>query len=410
MARLVAFSDMSFDEHDLALRSGTNVERLRRMVELGIVPPPSEDGSFRPKDVLRVRLGLALEGSGISLEDLGRGIAEGAVSFGFTDLALAEPVGLMGRSYAEYAKELGLSHPFVERVRSALGVLDPHMDDPARDDDAEILRIAAAALALGITEESAIRTARVFSENIRRIVDLELELVRGDIENPMLMSGLTEQQVLDRMALARSQLEPFTARILELLHRQYEERAFFQDVIERLEAALEKAGVAQPKRVHPPAIAFLDLTGYTHLTEEVGDALAAELSGRLADLVQETAQRHGGWPVKLLGDGVMFHFPDPLGGVRCALELVERTPQAGLPRSRVGLTSGPVVVRDGDYFGRTVNVAARIADYARPGEVLVTDDVVLVGRVDGVAFREIGEVELKGVAEPVRLHRAVRAS
>jgi adenylate cyclase len=71
---------------------------------------------------------------------------------------------------------------------------------------------------------------------------------------------------------------------------------------------------------------------------------------------------------------------------------------------RVGLHAGPVLVQEGDYYGQTVNIAARIADYARPGEVLVSQAVVdAAGDVD-VAFNEIGPVELKGVSEAVRLH------
>jgi adenylate cyclase len=73
----------------------------------------------------------------------------------------------------------------------------------------------------------------------------------------------------------------------------------------------------------------------------------------------------------------------------------------------VGVHAGPVVFRDGDYFGRTVNVAARITDYARPREVLVSDAVVTsVGESQDVAFDPIGPVALKGVSEPVVLHAA----
>src|SRR5712691_13190984 len=122
------------------------------------------------------------------------------------------------------------------------------------------------------------------------------------------------------------------------------------------------------------------------------------------------ARRHGGRPVKWLGDGVMFHFPQPAGAVTCALDLIEEAPAAGMPPAHVGVNAGPVIFRDGDYFGRTVNVAARIAAYAGPGQVLVSDEVIEAGPAGAVAFEEIGPVALKGVALPVRLHRAVRAS
>ena len=112
--------------------------------------------------------------------------------------------------------------------------------------------------------------------------------------------------------------------------------------------------------------------------------------------------------MKWLGDGVMFHFPDPGQAVLCGVEMVEQAPASGLPQAHVGVNAGPVVFRDGDYFGRTVNVAARIAGRAGPSEVLVSQDVVELAGADGLRFEEIGPVELKGVTHPVVLHRALR--
>jgi adenylate cyclase len=105
----------------------------------------------------------------------------------------------------------------------------------------------------------------------------------------------------------------------------------------------------------------------------------------------------------------MFHFRDPGPGVVAALEMVEGAEDAQLPPAHVGLHAGPVLFQEGDYFGRTVNVAARIADYARRGEVLVTDEVVQASAVNGVEFEPIGPVELKGLTEAVSLHVARRA-
>jgi class 3 adenylate cyclase len=171
---------------------------------------------------------------------------------------------------------------------------------------------------------------------------------------------------------------------------------------------MEEAGFERTRTVKPPAIAFLDLTGYTRLTEERGDEVAAELAAGLAGLVQRESQRRGGRPVKWLGDGVMFHFPDPGQAVLCGVEMVEQAPASGLPQAHVGVNAGPVVFRDGDYFGRTVNVAARIAGRAGPSEVLVSQDVVEVAGAEGLRFEEVGSVELKGVTRPVVLHRALR--
>ena len=112
--------------------------------------------------------------------------------------------------------------------------------------------------------------------------------------------------------------------------------------------------------------------------------------------------------MKWLGDGVMFYFPDPGESVLAALDMVEGVATHALPPARVGIQAGPVVFQEGDYFGRTVNVAARIAEYARPGEVLVTQDVVDAADGTSITFTEIGPVELKGVSGTLLLHTARR--
>jgi adenylate cyclase len=135
--------------------------------------------------------------------------------------------------------------------------------------------------------------------------------------------------------------------------------------------------------------------------------MAAELAASLAQLVR-ASQGHGGRPVKWLGDGVMLYFKDPGRAVLGAVEMVERAPAVGLPPARCGLDAGPVIFQDGDYFGRTVNNAARIAAYARSGEVLVSQEVVETSTIDGLVFTNVGDVELKGVSQPIRLHAVSR--
>ena len=102
----------------------------------------------------------------------------------------------------------------------------------------------------------------------------------------------------------------------------------------------------------------------------------------------------------------MFYFDDPGQGVRAALEMVDGLPAAGLPPAHVGLHAGPVLFQEGDYFGQTVNLSARIADYARPGEVLVSKEVADASTEHGISFADIGPVELKGVSGAIPLLRA----
>jgi len=149
------------------------------------------------------------------------------------------------------------------------------------------------------------------------------------------------------------------------------------------------------------------LTGYTQLTEERGDAAAAQVAGRLAALVTDIARRRGGRPVRWLGDGGMFHFREATMAVLAGLDVVERAPAAGLPAAHVGIHTGPVISQDGDVYGRTVNLAARIASYAQAGQVVVSEDTAKQsGQDDALRFEPLGPVELKGVARPLALYRA----
>jgi adenylate cyclase len=108
--------------------------------------------------------------------------------------------------------------------------------------------------------------------------------------------------------------------------------------------------------------------------------------------------------VKWLGDGVMFYFRKPADAVLAALDMATAVGRHDLPPAHVGIHAGPVIFQEGDYFGRTVNLASRIAEYARPGEVLVSQEVVDAAEDGPVTFTEVGPVQLKGVGGPLRLH------
>ncbi len=106
----------------------------------------------------------------------------------------------------------------------------------------------------------------------------------------------------------------------------------------------------------------------------------------------------------------MFYFDEPAQAVMAALDMVVALREAGLPPAHVGIASGEVLFQQGDYYGQTVNLAARIADFARPGEVLVSQAVVDAGGHSSVTFGDIGPVELKGVSEAVRIQVARAAA
>jgi class 3 adenylate cyclase len=194
---------------------------------------------------------------------------------------------------------------------------------------------------------------------------------------------------------------------LVAIYNRHRQHVWSEHSIGRAEEILDRAGLYQrPSRT--PAICFVDLTGYTRLTEEQGDEAAARLASNLATLVDDISRRHGGRPIRWLGDGGMFQFKEPNAAVLAALEMVEGAPTTGLPPTHIGIQAGPVVFQDGDVYGRTVNIAARIAARAEAGEVLTSEETVQQVETSEVRFERIGSVELKGVARPVVLYRASR--
>ena len=202
-------------------------------------------------------------------------------------------------------------------------------------------------------------------------------------------------------------MAPLVRATLAAIYERHRQHVWAQHSVETAEAVLERAGLYQ-RAERTPTICFVDLTGYTRLTEEQGDEAAAQLAARLSALVDAVALRHRGRPVRWLGDGGMFLFPEATAAVRAALEMSEGAPAAGLPTTHIGIQSGPVVFQDGDVYGRTVNVASRIADLAEAGDVLTTEETMRQVEDAEIEWALVGPAELKGVAAPVTLYRASR--
>jgi adenylate cyclase len=390
---------------ELAGQSGSTVEDLARLTELGIIPAGSH-GAFSPEDVSRVRLAFALGREGIGLERLAKAIAEGTFSLQWFHGMLPPPIPLLPETFGEVVDSVGLGFELADRLYSLFGLATPPVDSPVREDDAQLLETGGETLAiLGGDSEKLVAAARYFGDNLRRIAASQVAFFSQEVLEPLLASGQPMEFVIRTADQVADNVVPAGKRLVSWLHARQFEAHIVQSFVQLAEGALHAAGLEPAQTGVVPAIAFLDLQGYTRLTEDAGDEAATRLAIDLEELVARTAQPMGGRPVKFLGDGVMFHFPDAAHTVACGLALVERATQLGLPAARVGAHAGPVVFRDGDYFGGTVNVAARICDYARPKEVLVSDTVRTAsgGRDLPFLFEDIGPIQLKGVREPVRL-------
>ncbi len=396
----------TYDLVEAAKRSGLDVDELNRLVELGILTPDAEE-RFSPGDLRRAALVKSLVASGIQLDGLGAAIRGGQVSLAFLDAPAFERFSALGgATFAELAERTGVPIELLMFIREAAGSVPPLPDDRVREEELAYVEMIEGEVRAGFHHAAIQRLIRVQGDSLRRVAETEAAMWQSEVIEPATRAGKRPDEILgaefgDRMSV-------LTERAMIGMYHIQQTQAWTANLIEGVEMMLTSAGLHR-RLDHPPAMCFLDITGYTSLTQERGDAAAADLAERLGEVVQRTSVRHGGRAVKWLGDGVMLHFPNPGPGVLAALEMVEGVAGAGLPPAHVGLHAGPVIFQEGDYYGQTVNVASRIADYARPSEVIVSQEVVDASAGAAVAFREVGPVELKGVAGAMRLHTASRS-
>jgi class 3 adenylate cyclase len=398
----------TYTRDEAATRAGLEPDYLARLIELGILTPTPDD-RLTKGDIRRAQMVETLEQAGIGLEGLASGVKNGYLSLGFMDSPMYERFAtLSDETFAQLSERTGLPVELLMVIREATGGAMPVPGDRVREDEFAVVPLIATQVAMGFRPRAIERGLRVIGESLRRSAETESDAWSTELMEPILSRGgkpadLTELSTSDKsLAMDRASDEA----LLAIWHAQ-QARSWTSNIIGGFEGALTGAGLlSKPQR--PPAICFLDITGYTRLTGEHGDEAAASLAEGLARLVHRSSLERGGRPVKWLGDGVMVYFRDPGPGVLAALDMVDGVASAGLPPAHVGLHAGPVLFQEGDYFGQTVNLAARIADYARPGEVLVTSEVVELSTDAGATFTEIGPVELKGISEVVQLHAAHR--
>jgi adenylate cyclase len=155
---------------------------------------------------------------------------------------------------------------------------------------------------------------------------------------------------------------------------------------------------------------FADLAGFAALTEAHGDEQAAYLAHEFESAAARLLPRPGAEQIKTIGDALMLRVETPAGAVKLGLALTrDLLAECGYPTIRVGVYHGPAVHRADDWFGATVNLAARVSGLARGGDVLLTDATrEAAGDVDGVQFEAHGIYRLRNIGEPVKVFSASR--
>lgn len=384
----------------LALEAGTSAEAVARLIDGGMLQRDA-DGLHAIEDVPRVRLATALAEGGIDFDDLLALIRSGEFGLDWVARlwAVAEPTG---RTFEAFAAPLGGGADHLRSVYAAFGLaIPPPATMTRRDEELAIGAFIDFWTAIDDDPESQLRAARIAGEGIRRIQEATQDLF-DELGGPpvfRLRRGLSADEAIE----PATRLSPMLAVVLPWLQARHQEHEVFARIVAYVEDALAQSG-RTIRREELPAIAFVDLTGYTELTVEAGDERAAQFATTLQTLAETAARRHRGRVVKLLGDGVMLRFASVAEAVESVRALMAAIESAGLPRAHAGIAAGPMVVRDGDVYGHTVNLAARIAAHAAPGELLLP--MAVADRLAATTlWTDAGDAALKGLSEPVRLAR-----
>jgi adenylate cyclase len=299
-----------YSGQDVAHAAGVDADYVDRLVELEILVP-GRGGTFRPGDVPRTRLVQTLERGGVPLDGIAATIRAGDLSLSFMDQPFyGRFASLSSVTFRELAEKAGIPIDLLMVVREAIGFGQPQPEDRMREDELRITPVIERLLATGSRPAVVERLLRVWGESMRRIGEMEGDWWHTEMEMPLLESGMAESEMMEASHRSSTELASLMEKAVVEIYHAHHEHAATKNMSEDVERTLVKAGV-HSRLDRPPAICFLDITGYTRLTEQRGDEAAAELAGRLSRIVQRTSMQHGGKPVKWLGDGVMFYFREP---------------------------------------------------------------------------------------------------
>lgn len=400
----------TYSAAQLATEAACPEDRIHWMTRIGLLAP-DEQGRFTFGAVLAIKMTSALLEAGVPAASIERAATQGLLTFQRTDEYLPYAPGpRSGRTFAEFQASAGPRAELLPAVYEVLGLPKPEPSAPIHVDEEALFERFLAAWALAPDEDSLLRAARLMAQGTRAAMLGWTELLDEQLAKParerMLRGEL--ERFPDDVRVAFMNVIQLAPTMFRWLSARYLEHRSVNGIVEGFERFLASRGLAPiPDPPHPPAIVFVDLSGFTRLTHERGDESAVVAAMSLQREADATATRRGGRLVKLLGDGAMLRLNDATAGVDAALDLVETMSREGVLASHAGVHTGPVVERDLDVFGENVNLASRIADVAGPGDVLTSEAVAEAA--DGrFRFESVGDAELQGVASPISLYRVTR--
>jgi adenylate cyclase len=382
---------------EAAHQAGVSTGTLRRWGEAGVIP--DYRGRWTRAAAAHARIVARLREQGHSLEEIKKAGEDGRLAFGYVDELFPHPRET--HTLAEVAAETGLEEALIERLWRAMGFPSWRLDHLS-EEDVEALRYMAAVLDAGFPLVAFLQVLHVYGQSLRQLADAEARLFRLYVHEPLIRGNVPSMEMAEELGSLIQELLPQTTPLMVFLHRNFLRHFVEQDVIANMESELGDGREALGElRV---AIVFADLVGFVRFTEEEGEQEAVDLIETFVTSIEESLPESAR-VVKNIGDGVMIVGNDPVALTDWAIGF-----QVGFePRSqpRVAVHYGQTLYRDGDYFGRNVNLAARVVARAQAGEVLVTEPVVgAVGERTDLVFEPIGNVQLKGFNEPTALYLA----
>jgi len=381
---------------EAAERVGVTPATLRRWVRAGVIP--TFDGSWSRSEVSRARMVARLRERGHSLADIRRATEEGRLAFGYIEelLPIDEEETFTLR---QASRETGLEPALIERIVTGLG-FSPGRADQLYADDVQLLRYVSAVLDAGLPLVAMLQLVRVYGQAMSQVADAEVRLFHLYVHEPLMRSGASGLETAEEMLALTREILPLAAPVMDQVHHRYLQHFVEQDVVGHMESDLD--GEALDLGRLRVAIAFADLAGYTRLTEEEGELEALDVVERFIEAVELTLPDDARI-VKTIGDGVMVVGADPAALVDWAVGFQRLWDER--PQPRIAVHCGVALYRDGDYYGRAVNLASRVAARSGAGEVLVTRPVVELGGPH-LEFERLGEVRLKGFREATEIFLA----
>ena len=380
---------------EVAEPAGVTPATLRRWVAQGVIP--QYRGEWTPEAAAQARVVARMRARGHALPQIRAATDEGRLAFAYVEELF--PSTETAYTLAQAARETGLEPALIERISTALGLRPVHTERLS-EGDVELLRYIAAVLASGFPLVAMLQLVRVYGQALAQIADAEVRLFHLYVHEPLMRDGVSGLEMAEEMESLARVLLPLASPVMDQVHQHFLQHFVEQDVVGHMESDLD--GAAEGLGRMRVAVAFADLAGYTRLTEEEGEQHAVNAVERFVEAVEITLPDEAR-VIKTIGDEVMIVSSDPAALTDWSVGFQSMQTERPLPR--IGIHYGYAIYRDGDYFGRDINIAARVAARSAGGEVLVTKPVVDQAG-SHLEFERIAEVRLKGFTEPTEIFLA----